>query len=279
VFVAGGFVHPAVTGISCMFNFGRNWQDYSARVLDREHMDAATLALAELIAPESCTGKRFIDIGFGSGIASIAAATLGAESVIGIDISDESVDAAMTNAARFIDSAVTPEFRLGSILDISTVESLGLGDIVYAWGVLHHTGRMWDAVRNAARMVSPGGTLAIAIYDKHFTSPLWKVVKWVYNKSPWPLQRTMYFVFIPLIMAAKYVVTRDNPLKKRRGMDFFVDVVDWLGGYPYEYAGPQEIETFVTSLGFRLIKRVEANTPTGCNEFVFRKTDSANGAG
>jgi len=257
-----------------MFNFGTNWLDYSERVLDQQHVDEAMLAMAELVGADVYGGKRFVDIGFGSGLFSIGASMLGADPVGGIDISEESVAAAAMNAGRFIDGTSIPEFRQGSILDSAVVDSLGPADIVYAWGVLHHTGRMWAAVRNAARIVVPGGTFVVAIYNKHFTSPVWKCVKWVYNKSPRLVQRAMYYGFIPLIVSAKFVSTRKHPLRKRRGMDFYIDVVDWLGGYPYEYATPLEVESFVTALGFELVKKKTPETPTGCNEFVFRKLDT-----
>ena len=257
-----------------MFNFGTNWLDYSVRVLDQQHVDEAMLALAELLGSDVFRGKRFVDIGFGSGIASIGAGMLGVDSVVGIDISDESLAAATINATRFVDGTCVPEFRQGSVLDSAVVESLGSADIVYAWGVLHHTGRMWDAMRNAVRIVAPGGTFVVAIYNKHFTSPVWKCVKWVYNKSPRLVQRAMYYGFIPLIISAKFVATRKNPVRKRRGMDFYIDVVDWLGGYPYEYAKPDHVESFVTALGFELVKKKAAETPIGCNEFVFRKIDA-----
>ena len=257
-----------------MFNFGTNWLDYSVRVLDQQHVDEAMLALAELLGADVFRGKRFVDVGFGSGIVSIGAGMLGADSVGGIDVSDESLAAATINAQKFVVGTCIPEFRLGSILDSAVVESLGAADIVYAWGVLHHTGRMWDAMRNAARIVAPGGTFVVAIYNKHFTSPAWKSVKWVYNKSPRLLQRAIYYGSIPLIISAKFVATRKHPLRKRRGMDFYIDVVDWLGGYPYEYATPTEVESFVTALGFELVKKKAAETPIGCNEFVFRKLDA-----
>ena len=74
-----------------------------------------------------------------------------------------------------------------------------------------------------------------------------------------------------MIFIAKFLVTRRNPLAKERGMDFWFDVVDWVGGYPYEYARPEEVEQHVTRLGFTLRERVSATVPTGCHEFVFER--------
>jgi 2-polyprenyl-6-hydroxyphenyl methylase/3-demethylubiquinone-9 3-methyltransferase len=54
-------------------------------------------------------------------------------------------------------------------------------------------------------------------------------------------------------------------------MDFGYDVVDWIGGYPYEYASIDEITGFVTRLGFIDERVIPAQVGTGCNEFVFRR--------
>jgi SAM-dependent methyltransferase len=257
-----------------VFDFGKNWQDYSTRVLDEPRLDSAKTSLQALLGGDSLEGKSFLDIGFGSGIFSIGASLLGANPVRGIDISAESVAAADANAARFLSDAKAPEFRQGSILDPKTQQELGSADIVYSWGVLHHTGHMWEAIRNTAALVATDGVLSIAIYNKHITSPLWNVIKWFYNISPAIVKRAMYYLMIPVIVTAKFLVTGKNPLNKRRGMDFFVDIIDWIGGYPYEYATPQEVIDFVTALGFELITETKATTPIGCNEFVFRKTDA-----
>lgn len=255
-----------------MFDFGKNWQDFSTRVLDDGHLAQARDSLVGLLGCDSLAGRSFVDVGFGSGIFSIAARQLGADPVVGIDVSAESVEAACTNARRFLENRPAPESRLASILDSGTVESLGQFDVVYAWGVLHHTGRMWDAVRNTAALVKPGGLLALAVYNRHVTSPPWKAIKWCYNHVPRLLQRIMVLGFMPAIFLAKFLVTRKSPLRKRRGMDFRTDVVDWLGGYPYEYARADDVVSFVTALGFRLSRMTRPATPIGCNEFVFVRT-------
>ncbi len=115
----------------------------------------------------------------------------------------------------------------------------------------------------------------MAVYNKHITSPLWKSIKWFYNQVPRIIQRVMIFLFAGVIYVAKFLVTRSNPLKKERGMDFWFDVIDWIGGYPYEYATSREVENFVTDFGFHLQRCRSAAVPTGCNEFVFEKIVSA----
>ena len=165
-----------------------------------------------------------------------------------------------------------PEFVEVSVLDREAMEAAGLFDVVYAWGSLHHTGRMWDAIAVASERVAPGGAFVLAIYNQHFTSPAWKAVKWLFNVSPPVGRKMMYYLFVPVVFLAKFAVTGKNPLKKRRGMDFFVDVLDLVGGYPYEYARPGEVREFLESRGLRLVKTTRPSTPIGCNEFVFRKS-------
>lgn len=254
-----------------MFNFGKNWQAYSLRVLDEDRVAKARDSLKELLDCSTLVGQRFLDVGCGSGLFSIAAAQLGAE-VVGIDINPLCIQVSEQNADRFLkDRAIT--FHEKSALD--DLRPLGEFDLVYAWGSLHHTGAMYDAIRQVAQVVAPQGTLVLAIYNTHLTSSIWRLIKWFYNKMPAFVQGAMVVVLGGVIYAAKLLVTRQNPLKKERGMEFWADVRDWVGGYPYEYATPQEIEGCLRQLGFALRKLVPPITPTGCNEFVLVRIGAA----
>jgi 2-polyprenyl-6-hydroxyphenyl methylase/3-demethylubiquinone-9 3-methyltransferase len=254
-----------------LFNFGENWRRYSNSILDATRVDAARDALMSLVGEENIRDKRFLDVGCGSGIVSIAAAQCSAAEIIGIDVSAEAVEVSRKNAARFGPVGKVVTFRQCSILDPQSLAPFGQFDTVYAWGSLHHTGRMWDAITQAAKLVSPGGILVLAIYNQHVTSPAWKAIKWSYNWSPRVVQRGMVWAATPVIAAAKFAVTGHNPWRKARGMDFLIDVVDWVGGYPYEYARPEAIERFIEKLGFDRERVALGATPTACNEFVFRR--------
>lgn len=251
------------------FNFGKNWLEFSKYVLDEDKLLAAQESLSELIGQDNIEGSSFLDIGCGSGIFSIAAKRLGAKEVIGFDVSRESVQSAELNKKKFSN---TPEikFHVQSILE-DGYKQFGKFDIVYSWGALHHTQDMWQAIRNSAELVNPGGLFTIAIYNKHWSSPFWKLVKRTYNFSPKLIQRLLVWFFYAIILCTKFLVTFKNPYQKKRGMNFYHDIVDWVGGYPYEYAKVEEIVTFVPALGFKLRKVVRAGLPTGNNEFVFEK--------
>jgi SAM-dependent methyltransferase len=261
------------------FDFGQNWKDFAQTALTPERARQARGDFARLMQDIPLLGKRFLDIGFGQGLGLLCAVEMGATGV-GCDINPKCREALERSATLF--PAVRPgeiPLVVGSILDEATVARLaakgnadGGYDVVHSWGVLHHTGDMRRAIRHAASLVTPGGHFVIAIYNRHWSSRAWLTIKWVYCKSPRWLQRAMIALLYPVIWVAKLVVTRKDPKKKERGMDFYYDVVDWVGGYPYEYAGPGEITALVAPLGFECLRVAPAKVPTGCNEFVFRRS-------
>lgn len=260
------------------FDFGENWREFSHHALTDERVAQAKAHFAELTAGIELKGKTFLDIGFGQGLSLLSAAVLGAE-VTGCDINPKCGEVLATNRSRFPDLAPAEiPVVIGSILSASIVGNLkertqgGFYDIVHSWGVLHHTGDMRRAVANAASLVRPGGHLIMALYNRHWTSPAWTLIKWCYVHCPAFLKKLMTTIFIPIIYLAKYAVTGENPKKQTRGMDFYYNVIDWVGGYPYEYASIAETKAMLADLGFACLKAVPAEVPTGCNEFVFVKT-------
>lgn len=252
------------------FSFSKNWEAYAKTSLTRERMDQSRNAFRELVAGIDLRNKRFIDVGYGQGLSLIAAAEMGAR-VLGIDVDGNSVEV-LRMVQRFSGYPDFIEARTVSILDERFVdEHRERYDVVHAWGVLHHTGDMMKAIKNACALVAEGGYLICAIYNRHWSSPIWKAIKWSYNILPVPLQRFMIALFYPIIYVAKSFVTRENPKEMDRGMAFLHNVVDWIGGYPYEYAGIEEIQDIISKLGFTCLRTRAAQVPTGCNEYVFRR--------
>ena len=252
------------------FDFGKNWKNFSKKSLSQKKFKIAEKSLEELIGIPNIKDKSFLDIGSGSGIFSLAAKNIGAKKVIGFDISKNSVEAAYLNKERFAKNEDINFFQQ-SILE-KGYEKWGTFDIVYSWGVLHHTGKMWQSIINSMKFVKKDGLFVIALYNRHWSSPLWVSIKWFYNISPKFIQWMMVKIFYWIIALAKFLVTGKNPFKKKkRGMDFYHDVVDWIGGYPYEYASKKEVVSFFKKHGFELIKFIQPQVPTGCNEFIFKK--------
>lgn len=260
-------------GSALAFDFGKNWAHYSRDVLDEGRVQAAVDSLTSLIGVERLAGARVCDVGSGSGLFTIAASRLGIARGLGFDINPTSVAVAEQNLARFggADAAQRVSFAQGSALDAGFVGTLGRFDVVYAWGSLHHTGAMDDAIANTARLVDEDGVFVLAIYNRHWSSPAWTWIKRVYNLWPERARKPLDLLFGGVIYAATRLVTGTSPLTKERGMDFRYDVIDWLGGYPYEYASVAEITERLAALGFALEKVVPPRAPTGCNEFVFRR--------
>ena len=261
------------------FDFGQNWSEFSAKAATAERVAQARAHFSALMAGLELEGKTFLDIGFGQGFSLLSARARGAVTV-GCDINPKCHQVIALNRSLFLDVATGPiSLHVGSILDDATVAVLrsmdnvgGLGfDIVHSWGVLHHTGDLRRALANAGSLVRPGGHFVVAIYNRHWSSLPWLWIKALFVHSPGWIQRLMIGVLYPVIWLAKWAVTGKDPNSKERGMDFYYDVVDWVGGYPYEYATIGEIEAMCRPLGFTLIRAVPAIVPTGCNEFVFSK--------
>ncbi len=259
------------------FDFGQNWKEFSENALTDEKIHEARVALQDLL-DEDLAGKTFLDIGFGQGMSLLLASERNA-ATYGCDINPKCKQVLDANKTRFFSHLVARDIPcvVGSILDESVVSRLqqltpsGTFDIVHSWGVLHHTGDMTTAIKNAASLVRPGGTLVLALYNRHWTSSTWLAIKWLYCKSPALVQRLFIMLLYPVIWLAKFLVTGKNPMRQQRGMDFMYNVVDWVGGYPYEYESTDETNRRMSALGFILHKVIPAEVPTGCNEFVFHK--------
>lgn len=257
------------------FNFGENWKNFSSNAVSEESLAQSRRAFKSLVGTSSLDGKSFIDIGFGQGLGILNAASLKAN-VVGCDINPLCRDALLVNQRHFPDIDINKiPIVIGSILETSVVAEIKKQndsfDIVHSWGVLHHTGDMETAVKNAASLTAKKGLFIVSIYRKHWSSKPWLFIKWLYNSLPKVLKTVVIWLMYPIIWLAKLLVTGKNPRKKDRGMNFFYDVIDWVGGYPYEYATPEEMKELIEPLGFRLVRENPPKTPIGCHEYVFEK--------
>jgi cyclopropane fatty-acyl-phospholipid synthase-like methyltransferase len=271
------------------FGFGRNWQRF-LQVLDEERIGEAEKSLSDMLQVKDLAGRSFLDIGSGSGLFSLAAMRLGASRVHSLDYDLQSVACARQLKARFFPNATHWTIERGDALDTNYLAALGTYDVVYSWGVLHHTGNMWQALQNVLPLVKDGGALFIAIYnDAGNKSRQWRTLKKMYNSAAF-YRVALPAVFIPLnvvrglvadVSGLKNPVTRYRVYKKDRGMSMMRDWIDWIGGWPYEFATADQVADFCKSRGFEMLTCVNrSGWVLGNNEFVFaRSGKSLEGSG
>lgn len=266
------------------FRFGENWSRFLA-ALDDERIREAEDSLRRMLETESLAGQSFLDIGSGSGLFSLAARRLGAR-VHSLDYDPQSVACTAELRRRYFPEDAAWTVEEGSALDTEYIKSLGSFDVVYSWGVLHHTGEMWRALDNAQHPVNPGGRLFIAIYNDTGTqAERWKWIKKTYNRLPSLLRPPFAVLAVApneikpalrslITLRPQEYVRRWTRYNKNRGMSRWRDILDWVGGYPYEVATPDEIFDFYRVRGFTLTKLKCGGVGLGCNEFVFVRNQS-----
>ena len=275
------------------FAFGKNWERFLTN-LTPTRLHQAEAYLCKMLNQKTLKGKTFLDIGCGSGLFSLAAHRLGAKTY-SFDIDQECVACAKELRSRYANTNANtkpktkPSWHIeaGSVLDDAYVAGLGTFDIVYSWGVLHHTDQMWRAIVNASRLVNRGGLFYIAIYnDQGLMSRLWWVIKYIYNRLPRLLQpayaRGLDGILV-VVLSFKYALRfklwwflrQRLHVSKRGGVRgvkvYATEIYDWYGGFPFEFATHDHLKDFVEGLGFRYVRGVQPGS-LGCNEFVFQKT-------
>jgi SAM-dependent methyltransferase len=259
------------------FAWGRNWQRF-LKVINEDRIDEAVLSLRNMLDVERLDGLKFIDVCCGSGLFSLAARRLGAQ-VFSFDFDPGCVQCAKTLREKYDPDDSNWQITQGSALDEQFVKGLGQFDIVYAWGGLHHTGGMWKGIDLATSLVGPEGKLYLAIYDDQgFQSRIWYWIKYGYCHSVIlrlmliPFFFTLFFVCglgIDLVHL-RNPIARYTDHRKYRGMSLVHDWLDWLGGYPYEYATADALTDFVAERGFRLLKREPPPIGFGNNQLVYQ---------
>ncbi len=256
------------------FSFGRNWEEFIAHNFSEERVAIARNHLLGFLGIKDLHGRTFLDIGSGSGIHSLAAFRAGAARVISLDVDPFSVSTTRKLRRRAGDPDHWQVLE-GSILDPAFVARLEPADIVYSWGVLHHTGRMWPAIANAGALVREGGLFYIALYTTAPLSAFWLKAKKVYNRAPSPGQRLMELGYFLGVTCVSRLIRFQNPLahvrhyKASRGMSYYSDVKDWLGGYPFEHAKPEEVLHFArTRLNMELVNMRTNRSAEGNSEYL-----------
>jgi 2-polyprenyl-3-methyl-5-hydroxy-6-metoxy-1,4-benzoquinol methylase len=231
------------------FSFGKNWEEFVAKHFSAERVEISRRHMLDFLDLPDLKGKYLLDAGCGSGLSSLAALEAGAARVVGFDVDPYSV-AASRKLHELRGAPAHWSILEGSLLDREFLARLEPADIVYSWGVLHHTGQMWQAIRNAAALLRPRAWFYIALYLTTPRSPYWIRIKQRYNRAGALGKRRMEAYYLLRHVLAPALVRGQNPFReilsyrRRRGMDFMTDVRDWLGGYPYEDASIPEVLRF-----------------------------------
>jgi 2-polyprenyl-6-hydroxyphenyl methylase/3-demethylubiquinone-9 3-methyltransferase len=264
----------ATEPVPATFSFGENWSQYVDRQFSAERLRAHRECLLGFLSVADLRGKTLVDIGSGSGMLSLAAHDAGAERVVSFDFDPKSVEA--TERLRAMRGEPGNwSVSHGSALDPDFIASLGTFDVALSWGVLHHTGRMWDAVRLCSRLVAPGGSYFLALYTTDHASEFWTRQKRRYNaggrlkKLYMDYSYTFHDLVRPNLLRPGRILHRLRDEAANRGMDYMTTVRDWLGGWPYEHARVEEVLNFcLHELG---LQYVNLRTGEACTEYFFTR--------
>jgi 2-polyprenyl-3-methyl-5-hydroxy-6-metoxy-1,4-benzoquinol methylase len=271
-----------LSGEPVRFSFGRNWKKFLADVSDSQ-LAVAAESLSESFEGAPLAGHSFLDVGCGSGIFSLCASRAGARRVVSVDIDPNSVACAAELHVRE-GRPSSWSVRCGSVLSSTVVESLPVSDRVYCWGTLHHTGAMWSALEILATRVAPGGLLCVALYNAPGHPKLHMRLKRTYNRAPRLVRLLMVSAYASFLIAVESFGRQQRRRggiqspwryvaeyrRSSRGMSFWRDMEDWLGGLPCEFADKDEVTGRAEALGLEVVRVLER--PPGCNnEYLLRR--------
>ncbi len=281
--------------MSTTFEFGKNWKTFIEKHFSEERAYVAYTSLLNSLAKENLNGLDFLDIGSGSGLHSLAAFRAGAKRVVSFDYDENSV--ATTKALWHMEGEPQNWIIMqGSVLDRNFMAGLGKFDLVYSWGVLHHTGNMWQGIENSLLPMHENSILFIALYsdtiyrDSSYvgwpTPEKWLEIKQKYNSGNKFTKKRLEYSYIyynyfksagfkpgALIRAYQNFARDVKKYSKDRGMEYWVNLRDWLGGWPMEFVVEQD---FIDFMKKNSVFPLRINSGAGNTEFLCRPKNASN---
>jgi SAM-dependent methyltransferase len=261
------------------FSFGANWKRY-VNDLSEQRINAAHEDVERWLGKAAVADRRVVDIGCGSGVHSLAFFNLGARELVSFDVDPASVEATRSLWQRAGSPAHWRIFE-GSILDRELVSELARPgfDVVYSWGVLHHTGAMWQAIDHAIELIADAGLLWIALYAKGPRYQRDLALKQSFNRASPLRQRWIYYRYLVGLACKWLLFRRFGDLRKllrprhsdrERGMSIHWDIIDWLGGLPYEVASVGEVVELTRRRGL-ILEKIDVSPEGGNHVFLLSR--------
>jgi 2-polyprenyl-3-methyl-5-hydroxy-6-metoxy-1,4-benzoquinol methylase len=121
-------------------------------------------------------GKKVLEIGCGIGTDTISFARNGAEVTVA-ELSERSMEVAEQRAEVF-GLADRISFHRGNAEELTSFVPVAAHDLVYSFGVIHHSPHPERILEQATNYLEPGGTLKVMVYNRRSWKVLWIVAKY-----------------------------------------------------------------------------------------------------
>ncbi|MDE3017849.1 MAG: class I SAM-dependent methyltransferase [Nitrospirota bacterium] len=138
--------------------------------------------LRRYVESDELAGARVLEIGLGYGTLGQLLASRGCR-YYGLDIAETPVTVMRYRLSLLGEGNGEDRVRQGSALAIPFDD--GLFDHVYSIGCLHHTGNLTRAIAEVHRVLKPGGSALIMLYNKYSWRQLVSVSPWARLRTAW----------------------------------------------------------------------------------------------